>query len=58
MLIHLVSFKYKSDAAESVRQDHRTRLQGLMVIYTLLVVAINVVTDIAYGIADPRIKLQ
>jgi len=42
----------------ALNQRDYTMLQGLMVIYTLLVVAINLVTDIAYGIADPRIKLQ
>jgi peptide/nickel transport system permease protein len=33
-------------------------LQGLMVIYTLLVVAVNVLTDVAYGLVDPRVQLQ
>jgi peptide/nickel transport system permease protein len=32
-------------------------LQGLMVIYTLLVVAVNVLTDLVYGLVDPRVKL-
>ena len=29
-----------------------------MVIYTLLVVVVNVLTDLAYGLVDPRVKLQ
>ncbi len=33
-------------------------LQGMMVIYTLVVVLVNLITDIAYGLADPRVKLQ
>jgi hypothetical protein len=29
MLIHVVCFKYRGDATEPERQDHRKRLQGL-----------------------------
>jgi hypothetical protein len=29
MLIHIVSFKYKSDVTEAQRADHRSRLQAL-----------------------------
>ena len=29
MLTHIVCFKYKSETAESVREDHRSRLRGL-----------------------------
>jgi glutathione transport system permease protein len=35
-----------------------TLLQGMMVIYTFIVVAVNVLTDVAYAIADPRVKLR
>jgi glutathione transport system permease protein len=42
----------------ALNQRDYTMLQGMMVIYTLIVVAVNVLTDIAYGIADPRVKLQ
>jgi glutathione transport system permease protein len=42
----------------ALNQRDYTMLQGMMVIYTLLVVAVNVLTDIAYGLADPRVKLQ
>jgi peptide/nickel transport system permease protein len=31
-------------------------LQGMMVIYTLLVVVVNLLTDLTYGLIDPRIK--
>ena len=29
MLMHIVSFKYRSDVDEATRTDHRTRLRGL-----------------------------
>jgi ABC-type dipeptide/oligopeptide/nickel transport system permease component len=28
------------------------------VIYTLIVVLVNLLTDLAYGFVDPRVKLQ
>jgi ABC-type dipeptide/oligopeptide/nickel transport system permease component len=42
----------------ALNQRDYTMLQGMMVIYTLLVVAINLATDVVYGVADPRVKLQ
>ncbi len=42
----------------ALNQRDYTMLQGMMVIYTLLVVMINLATDIAYGVADPRVKLR
>ncbi len=33
-------------------------LQGMMVIYTLIVVVVNMLTDIVYAIVDPRVKLS
>ena len=42
----------------ALNQRDYTMLQGMMVIYTLIVVFINVLTDIAYGFADPRVKLK
>jgi peptide/nickel transport system permease protein len=33
-------------------------LQGMMVIYTLIVVLVNVLTDLTYALVDPRIKLS
>jgi glutathione transport system permease protein len=32
-------------------------LQGMMVIYTLAVVVVNLISDLAYGVVDPRVKL-
>jgi peptide/nickel transport system permease protein/glutathione transport system permease protein len=31
-------------------------LQGLMVIYCFLIVIVNLITDLTYGIIDPRVK--
>ena len=42
----------------ALNQRDYTMLQGLMVIYTLLVVVVNVLTDLVYGLVDPRVKLQ
>ena len=42
----------------ALNQRDYTMLQGMMVIYTLLVVGINLATDLAYGVADPRVKLK
>ena len=33
-------------------------LQGMMVIYTLVVVIVNLATDLAYGFVDPRVKFK
>lgn len=42
----------------ALNQRDYTMLQGMMVIYTLVVVVVNLATDIAYGLADPRVKLK
>jgi peptide/nickel transport system permease protein len=42
----------------ALSQRDYTMLQGMMVIYTFLVVIINLSTDLVYGLADPRVKLQ
>jgi glutathione transport system permease protein len=42
----------------ALNQRDYTMLQGMMVIYTLLVVLINLATDLVYGVADPRVKLR
>lgn len=42
----------------ALNQRDYTMLQGMMVIYTLVVVVVNLATDIAYGIADPRVKFK
>ncbi|MBL8589833.1 MAG: ABC transporter permease [Methylobacteriaceae bacterium] len=33
-----------------------TMLQGLMVIYAFIIVVVNLLTDLAYGLVDPRVK--
>lgn len=37
-------------------QRDYTALQSIMVVYTLFVVGINLFTDLAYGLVDPRIR--
>ena len=40
----------------ALNQRDYTMLQGLMVIYCFLIVVVNLVTDLTYGIIDPRVK--
>lgn len=35
-----------------------TLLQGLMVVFAVCVIAVNTLTDIAYGLVDPRVKYK
>ncbi|HUS55110.1 MAG TPA: hypothetical protein VMY41_14055 [Thermohalobaculum sp.] len=35
-----------------------TMLQGMMVIYTVIVVLVNLITDLTYGLIDPRVKYK
>jgi len=42
----------------ALNQRDYPMLQGMMVIYTLIVVLVNLLTDLAYGFADPRVKLK
>jgi peptide/nickel transport system permease protein len=42
----------------ALNQRDYTMLQGMLVIYTLVVIAVNLLTDLAYGAADPRVKLK
>ena len=42
----------------ALNQRDYPMLQGMMVIYTLIVVLVNLLTDLAYGFVDPRVKLQ
>ncbi len=42
----------------ALNQRDYTMLQGMMVIYTLIVVLVNVITDLAYAFIDPRVKLS
>lgn len=42
----------------ALSQRDYTMLQGMMVIYTLIVVLVNVATDLVYAFVDPRVKLS
>ncbi|RAH97742.1 ABC transporter permease [Acuticoccus sediminis] len=42
----------------ALNQRDYTMLQGMMVIYTLIVVLVNLATDLVYGLIDPRIKYK
>lgn len=41
----------------ALNQRDYTMLQGMMVIYTLIVVLVNIATDLVYAAVDPRVKL-
>ncbi len=40
----------------ALNQRDYTMLQGLMVIYCFLIVVVNIVTDLLYGVLDPRVQ--
>jgi len=40
----------------ALNQRDYTMLQGLMVVYCFMIVLVNLVTDLAYGFIDPRVK--
>jgi ABC-type dipeptide/oligopeptide/nickel transport system permease component len=42
----------------AIKQRDYTTLQSVMVIYAAMVVVINLLTDIVYGLIDPRIKYK
>ena len=42
----------------ALNQRDYPMLQGMMVIYTLIVVLVNLLTDLTYGAVDPRVKLK
>ncbi len=42
----------------AIKQRDYTTLQSVMVIYTVIVVLINLLTDLIYGLIDPRIKYR
>jgi ABC-type dipeptide/oligopeptide/nickel transport system permease component len=39
-------------------QRDYTMLQGMMVIYTFIVVVVNLLTDLVYGLVDPRVQYR
>jgi ABC-type dipeptide/oligopeptide/nickel transport system permease component len=42
----------------AMNQRDYPMLQGLMVIYTFVIVLVNILTDLTYGLIDPRVKRQ
>ena len=40
----------------ALNQRDYTMLQGLMIIYCFLIVVVNLVTDLLYGVVDPRVR--
>ena len=42
----------------ALAQRDYTLLQGLIVVYTLVVVVVNLVTDLTYGFLDPRVQYK
>ena len=42
----------------ALSQRDYTLLQGLIVVYTLVVLAVNLVTDLTYGFLDPRVRYK
>ena len=42
----------------SLNQRDYTMLQGMMVIYAFFIVIANLLTDLTYGLVDPRVKRQ
>lgn len=40
----------------ALNQRDYTMLQGLMVVYCFMIVLVNLITDLAYGFIDPRVK--
>jgi peptide/nickel transport system permease protein len=43
---------------ESIFARDYPMIQGLTIVFAVLVVLINLATDIAYALADPRIRLD
>lgn len=42
----------------AMKQRDYTMLQSIMVVYALMIVVINLVVDIVYGLVDPRVRLE
>ncbi len=40
----------------ALSQRDYTMLEGLMVVYTFMIVVVNLITDLLYGVIDPRVK--
>ena len=42
----------------ALTQRDYTLLQGMIVVYTLMVVIVNLITDLTYGLLDPRVQYK
>jgi peptide/nickel transport system permease protein len=42
----------------ALTQRDYTLLQGMIVVYTFMVVIVNLLTDLTYGLLDPRIQYK
>ena len=42
----------------ATKQRDYTLLQGLMIIFAICVIVVNTLTDLAYGLVDPRVKYK
>jgi len=42
----------------ALSQRDYTLLQGMIVVYTLMVVVVNLITDLTYGLLDPRVQYK
>jgi peptide/nickel transport system permease protein len=45
-----------SQAVEATTQHNLPLIQGVVVYFTLLVVAVNLLTDLCYAALDPRVR--
>jgi len=43
---------------QSLTQRDYTMLQGIMIFFTILVIVVNILTDLAYAAANPTVKLK
>ena len=42
----------------AIKQRDYTTLQSVMVFYAVIVVVLNLITDLIYGLIDPRIQYR
>jgi peptide/nickel transport system permease protein len=42
----------------ALAQRDYTLLQGMIVVYTLMVIVVNLATDLTYGLLDPRVQYK
>lgn len=43
---------------DALSERDYTMLQGVMVVYAFIIVIVNLITDLTYGLVDPRVKHQ